>query len=98
MALIRSVFWCLCAFVVFLGSTGKAQQTPKPEMFPFVIPWDDASKTVTDVSSLNPAPLDDSRRISVKGPHFEDETGRRAKFLCGIVTLDCTFSIKKNFV
>ena len=49
--------------------------------FPFVIPWNDASKTATDVSFLNPAPLTDARRVTVRSGHFYDATGRRVRFL-----------------
>ncbi|MBV9470690.1 MAG: carbohydrate binding domain-containing protein, partial [Abitibacteriaceae bacterium] len=60
-------------------------------MFPFVIPWDDASKTITDVSSLNPAPLDESRRISIKNGHFRDATGRRVRFIGTNFTFNANF-------
>ncbi len=49
--------------------------------FPFVLPWNDAKKTVTDLSDLNPAPLLDKHRISVKNGHFADQSGRRVRFL-----------------
>jgi len=52
-----------------------------PERFPFVLPWDDASKTAADVSALNPAPLDESRRVVIKEGHFLDGTGRRVRFV-----------------
>lgn len=50
-------------------------------LFPFVIPWDDATKTITDVSFLNPAPLDETRRVAVRDGHFRDVTGRRVRFI-----------------
>lgn len=49
--------------------------------FPFVLPWNDAKKTVTDLSDLNPAPLLDKHRIAVKNGHFADRSGRRVRFL-----------------
>jgi len=49
--------------------------------FPFVIPSNDSAKTAIDVSDLNPAPLDESRRVSVRGDHFYDATGRRVRFV-----------------
>jgi hypothetical protein len=49
--------------------------------FPFVMPWDDATKTATDVSFLNPAPLTDKHRISVRDGRFFDGTGRRVRFM-----------------
>jgi hypothetical protein len=52
-----------------------------PTRFPFVMPWNDASKTVVDVSALNPAPIDESRRVVIKDGHFFDRTGRRVRFV-----------------
>lgn len=54
---------------------------PAPRSFPFVMPWDDASANVTDVSSLNPAPLEEEHRITVKDGRFYDGTGRRVRFV-----------------
>ncbi len=66
------------AVLMALGSSGAARAA---EPFPFVIPWDDGSPTVVDVSALNPAPLDDSRRITIRDGRFYDQTGRRVRFL-----------------
>ncbi len=66
-------------------------QTADAPLFPFVIPWDDASKTSVDVSNLNPAPLSAVSRITVKDGHFFDATGRRVRFL------GCNFSMGANF-
>ena len=53
--------------------------------FPFVIPWDDASKTPLDVSFLNDAPAGKNGRLIARGEHFvESGTGRRVK-LMGVV-------------
>ena len=87
---------CLGVSVV-LGSHGPlaAQEKPEPsKMFPFVIPWDDASKTITDVSALIPAPLDERRRIVVKDGHFYDGTGRRVRFLGNNFTFSANFPHK----
>ena len=51
------------------------------ERFPFVIPWNDTAQTITNVSALNPAPLDESRRVVIKDGHFLDKTGRRVRFV-----------------
>ncbi len=54
-----------------------------PPLFPFVIPWDDASPgTVTDVSFLNAKPAGVHGAIRVKNGHFvETNTGKRVRFL-----------------
>ena len=49
--------------------------------FAFVIPFNDTGRSVVDVSALNRAPLDASRRISIRDGRFLDATGRRVRFL-----------------
>ncbi len=66
-----------CAFNAKVANT----QAVSAARFPFVMPWNDASKTVTDVSFLNPAPLTNARRIGVRNGHFYDTMGRRVRFL-----------------
>jgi hypothetical protein len=58
-----------------------AQNAAAEKLFPFVLPWNDASKTAVDVSALNPAPLDETRRLRVEDGRFRDATGRRVRFL-----------------
>ena len=55
----------------------NAQSAP----FPFVIPWADNTKSIIDVSALNPAPLTEKSRLVVKNGHFYDQTGRRVRFI-----------------
>ena len=52
-------------------------------MFPFVLPWDDASPgTITDVSFLNAKPAGVHGYIAARQGHFvETNTGRRIRFL-----------------
>lgn len=67
-----------------LSASGKADEPVKSAdaaMFPFVLPWDDASKTVTDVSFLNPTPAGNGGFVRAKNGHFYDEKGRRVRFL-----------------
>ena len=59
--------------------TPIAPADPKP--FDFALPWDDKLATITDVSALNPAPIDETRRLKVQDGHFRDATGRRVRFL-----------------
>jgi hypothetical protein len=71
--------------IIMIGEAA-AESVP----FPFVIPWNDAAKTVVDVSALNPAPLDESRRIAARDGHFYDVTGRRVRFVGTNITAgDC---------
>ncbi len=54
-----------------------------PPLFPFVIPWDDASPgTATDVSFLNVKPAGAHGAIVARNGHFvETNTGTRVRFL-----------------
>ena len=52
-----------------------------PAAFPFVLPWDDASKTVVDVGALNPVPAGVNGAIVAKNGHFYDGKGRRIRFI-----------------
>jgi hypothetical protein len=57
------------------------------EPFPFVIPWDDASRTALDVSFLNSKPAGANGFITVKNGHFaEGKTGKRVRFLATNIT------------
>lgn len=74
------------ALTVWLFAPARAQApaaAPDPPMFPFVIPWDDATPgTATDVSFLNTKPAGKNGRIIAKGGHFvEANTGKRIRFL-----------------
>jgi hypothetical protein len=69
---------------------------PLARMFPFLIPWDDDSKNATDVSYLNPAPLQEKHRITTRGGHFYDQTGRRVRFLGANLTFGANFPDKAD--
>ncbi len=79
----------LLAFGLTCAALHAAQSQTR---FPFSLPWDDASKTVTDLSDLNPAPLKAQSRISVKNGHFADQTGRRVRLLGTNITASAAFS------
>ncbi len=68
-------------------------QEPAP-MFPFVLPWDDASKTLVDVSALNPTPAGRDGFIVAKNGHFYDEKNRRIRFIGASITADNAFPDK----
>jgi hypothetical protein len=75
----------------------QAQETSpqNPAPFPFVMPWDDASKNVVDVSFLNP-PITEKQRVSVKGGRFMDASGQRVRILGTNVTSSAPFSSKAD--
>jgi hypothetical protein len=79
------------------GSGANSPATPlASSMFPFVIPWDDASKNAVDVSYLNPAPLEEKHRIVARGSHFYDQTGRLVRFLGVNTTFSANFPDKAD--
>jgi len=77
-------------------ATPAATPPKSSSLFPFVLPWNDASKTFVDVSSLNPAPLTGAQRLSVKNGHFYDQNGRRVRFLGVDFTFTANFPDKAD--
>jgi hypothetical protein len=65
------------------GTLAAVANAASPGMFPFVIPWDDATPgTATDVSSLNARPAGVNGFITAKNGRFvESKTGKRVRFL-----------------
>lgn len=86
----------LAAAIAVLLICGSGHAHTQQPMFPFVIPWDDSRPTAVDVSQLNPAPINATRRITVKGSHFVDETGRRVRFLGTNFTFSASFPNKAD--
>lgn len=78
---------CLLAVVSSFSLMSVASCAPEPSqsgaMFPFVIPWDDATPgTANDVSWLNEAPAGKNGFVVVKNGRFiESNTGKRLRFL-----------------
>jgi hypothetical protein len=69
---------------------GRAQDAAPSPYFPFVLPWDDAAKTVIDVSHLNPTPAGVNGRIVAKNGHFYDGKNNRVRFVgVNIVATAC---------
>ncbi len=64
--------------------------------FPWVMPWDDATKNAADVSFLNPAPLTNKQRISVRDGHFFDATNRRVRFMGTGTSAGANFPSKED--
>ncbi|HEV3205012.1 MAG TPA: hypothetical protein VGY77_11540, partial [Gemmataceae bacterium] len=74
-----------------LGGLIVPARSADSEWFPFVIPWDDASKTITDVSFLNPTPAGGNGFIRTRNGHFYDEQGKRIRFLGVNFTFSANF-------
>ncbi len=74
----RSLFSPVVLGTVALCSLASAQT---PVKFPFSLPWNDITRTVISAADLNPAPLTNTQKISVKDGHFFDASGRRVRFL-----------------
>ena len=85
--LLSTVFCLLCVFPAFAQT---------PAAFPFVLPWDDASRTVTDVSALNPAPAGKSGAIVARNGHFYDGNGKRIRFIGVNMAADNAFPTHEN--
>lgn len=64
--------------------------------FPFVIPWDDASASITDVSALNPTPAGVNGSITARNGHFFDNKGNRIRFLGVNMTFSACFPDKMD--
>jgi hypothetical protein len=64
--------------------------------FPWLMPWNDASKTVTDMSYLNPAPITAMQKIVARDGHFYDQTGKRVRLLGVNLAWSACFPDKKD--
>ena len=85
--LLASGFWLL---------TSSFASAQSPATFPFVLPWDDASKTVVDVSALNPTPAGANGAIVARNGHFYDGKGRRVRFIGVNMAADNAFPTHEN--
>jgi hypothetical protein len=85
-----------------IATIGCATPEPRPtapppaDAFPFVIPADDALKSATDVSALNPAPLTADHKLTIRNGHFFDKTGRRVRFVGVNIASGDPFPEKKD--
>ncbi len=64
--------------------TARVDAAAEPALFPFVVPWDDASAgTATDLAFLNATPAGTNGFVVVAkaGTFAEEKTGRRLRFL-----------------
>ena len=77
---------------IFVALLASLAPPASAQTFPFELPWDDAAKTATDVSDLNPAPLTGAQRIVIKDGHFADATGRRVRLLGTNIVASAAFT------
>jgi hypothetical protein len=91
--------WPVAPLLLAVSITGVARVgtvNAQESRFPWAMPWDDASKTVADVSFLNPAPLTNAHRISVRNGHFSDTTGRRVRIMGTNFGSGANFPLKED--
>jgi hypothetical protein len=81
--------------VTATAQTASPQETQLAPPTPFVIPWNDSSKTPIDVSFLNDAPAGKNGHLIARGEHFvESKTGRRVRLLGVVWTFTANFPEK----
>jgi hypothetical protein len=64
--------------------------------FPWLMPWNDASKTAVDMSYLNPAPITAMQKVTARDGHFYDQSGKRVRFLGVNIAWSACFPDKKD--
>ena len=94
----NSVFAVLSLMLLpAIGRAGEVKpKAEQPATFPFVLPWDDSSKTATDVSFLNPTPAGNGGFIKARNGHFYDGSERRVRFLGVNIAAGAAFPDKKT--
>jgi K+-dependent Na+/Ca+ exchanger-like protein len=91
----------ICQSVLLLGALAPALQAQNvtgstAAMFPFVLPWDDASPTALDVSFLNDKPAGKNGFVRAQNSHFIDGTGKRMRFVGVNITFSAAFPSRAN--
>src|SRR5688572_8425727 len=62
--------------LVAASALASASSAPAAEMFPFVLPWDDAAPGVTNVSSWLEKPAGAAGFVGVQNGHLSNPKGR----------------------
>lgn len=88
--------WGSLAVALPTVKTANTQDAPSQQTFPFVLPWDDVSETITSVSALNPTPAGGAGFIAAKNGHFYDDNGRRIRFIGVNIVGDACFPTKSD--
>ena len=81
---------------IFLLTAALTTSAFAQERFPWVMPWDDATKNAADVSFLNPAPLEAKHQITVRDGRFYDATNRRVRFMGANTSAGANFPKKED--
>lgn len=86
--------------LILVGGPARGEE---PTLFPFVLPWDDAGASITNVAALNPTPAGASGfihtgddRFRPNDGHFRDDKGRRVRFLGVNFTFGANFTDKES--
>ena len=82
-----------CTVLALCAAPAASTFADDSTLFPFVIPWDDASEgTVTNVSHLNPgAAGSEGFIVSQDGQFIASDTGRRIRFVATNITAAAAF-------
>lgn len=87
----------LCILTVGVMVLGLSHCTyGQDKMFPFVMPWDDSTKSIVYVGHLNAAPIGAEGAISVRNGHFYDQNSKRVRFLGVNMTAGACFPTKPD--
>jgi len=63
--------------------------------FPWLMPWNDVSKTAVDMSNLT-APITTTQKVTARDGHFYDQSGKRVRFLGVNIAWSACFPDKKD--
>jgi len=86
----------VCLFLVWFLLGIRPTHAEPPGWFPFVLPWDDSTPTILDVSSLTPAPAGSDGFIQAREGHFVNGKGQRVRFLGVNLTFGGCFPGKED--
>jgi hypothetical protein len=89
----KHVLFASAVWIVAIAAPAMAQAPATArQFFPFVIPWDDNTSSVTDMSWMNASPAGADGYIVAKNGHFyAANTGKRIRFLGTSFTFDNDF-------
>jgi hypothetical protein len=81
-----------------LTATLATSRADGPDWFEFVLPWDDSTPGLIDVSALNPCPAGGRGFITARDGRFYDEKGNRVRFLGVNFCFSANFPAKADAV
>lgn len=83
--------------LALLGAIPSARGA-EPGWFPFVLPWDDSSRTAVHVGALNPAPAGGDGFLQARDGRLVDGKGRRVRLLGVNLVFNANFPAKPDAV